>query len=259
MLAVAPELLERLGRTHDPMPHLPPPDLAAKQAEWLSGARARLLRRAGIAHRRRVLDLGCGWGHVTEELRRRCEGPVVSLDWETAALAATRTHVPDALPVRADGRMLPFRSASLDLVFSQNALLWMGRPVCQAVCEIDRVLAPEGVLAAVEPDFGGMMEHPQEIATQELWMSGLILARADPWTGRHLPAWLEQLGFSVSVELMPVVSPPRSERFDLLAGLPLTAKQRKQLAEIRALAEQTPHQFVHLPYFLILATKGPAT
>jgi len=259
VLAIRPTVLAEHGLTHAPRPHLPAPELTAKQAAWLAGPRARLLRRADIARRERVLDLGCGWGQVTEELQRRCGGGVVSLDWEMAALTTTSNRVSDASPVCADGRRLPFRSGSFDLVFSQNALLWMGRPATWTVHEVAKVLAPGGVLAALEPDFGGMMEYPRAIAARELWIAALFRARADPFIGRHLPPWLKKWGFSVSVELVPGVQPPQPERFELLAGLPFSLDQREQLGRIRARAEATPNQLVHLPYFLILATKGTAT
>ena len=55
-------------------PALPSKTLLEAQAEWLAPARARLLRRVGIARRRRILDLGAGYGAVTGELVRRGGG-----------------------------------------------------------------------------------------------------------------------------------------------------------------------------------------
>ena len=69
-------------------PICPSAELLRRQAAWLAPARARLLRRAEIARRRRVLDLACGPGTVVEELVQRSGGSVVALDCSRTALAA---------------------------------------------------------------------------------------------------------------------------------------------------------------------------
>ncbi|HLA84582.1 MAG TPA: hypothetical protein VJL29_07290, partial [Thermoguttaceae bacterium] len=71
-------------------PSLPSTALLRQQAEWLAPARSRLLRRAGIARCRRVLDLGCGVGAVTAELARRTSGFVVALDRDRGSLLLTK-------------------------------------------------------------------------------------------------------------------------------------------------------------------------
>ena len=52
-------------------PSLPAPELLREQAQWLAPARSRMLRRVDIAHKRNILDLGAGYGFVSEELFRR--------------------------------------------------------------------------------------------------------------------------------------------------------------------------------------------
>jgi SAM-dependent methyltransferase len=237
---------------------LPPADLLAEQARWLAPARSRLLRRVAVARRRRTLDLGAGHGAITGELVRRSGGPVVALDLAADALReAAATPFGAALPVGGDARRLPFADDAFDLVVSQVTLLWV-QPLAAALDEIARVLGPGGALVALEPEYGGMIEHPPEVATRELWTSALTRAGADPHVARKLPGLLAKRGFDVHVGLFNTLVPPAPERFALLRGLPLTPQETARLdrAERAAEARSGSWQVVaHLPFFLVTARR----
>jgi SAM-dependent methyltransferase len=237
---------------HDPA--LPAPALLQAQAEWLAPARSRLLRRAGVAHRGRTLDLGAGRGAVTGELVRRAGGPVVALDRAREALCPEAPFA-GAYRVRGDALRLPHASASFDLVLSQFTLLWVAS-LEDAVAEVARVLAPRGVLLALEPDYGGLMEHPPGVAVRDLWLAGLARAGAHPCVGRRLPALLAAQGLRVRVRLLDRLEPPSPLRFELLQGLPLTDEERLSLREAEARAASLRGawaQVAHLPVYLITA------
>ena len=231
------------------------PSLADSQllARWLAGPRSRALRRASIGLRRRVLEAGCGHCVVTAELQRRARGSVTCLDCDVAALQRAPAG---AARVAGDCRHLPFVSASFDLVFFQNTLLWVS-PLQPAVQEAARVLEPGGALVALEPDYGGMMAHP-DMGLRELWRAGLSGAGADPRVGRKLPGACEAAGLRVWVELVHLPQPAQPEAVRLLEGLPLTPAQR---AAAESIAGQVARQegqwsvFIHVPYFLIVASK----
>ncbi|MCA9937563.1 MAG: methyltransferase domain-containing protein [Anaerolineales bacterium] len=234
---------------------LPPLDLLARQSDWLAPARARLLRRLGVAHRRRVLDLGAGYGVVTAELARRSDGLVVALDRREMALRAA-APIAGAARVAGDGGRLPFAAGAFDLVFSQ--LVWLWLPLAEALPEVWRVLAPGGALVALEPDYGGLIEHPPAVAVGEVWRAALARAGGDALVGRKMPALLAAQGFIVQVDLFPTLSPPAAARFDLLRGLPLTSLERQVVdkadtasVHLRGVWEQV----VHLPFFLITAVR----
>jgi len=238
---------------------LPSPELLAQQAAWLAPARSQLLRRVMIARRRRVLDLGAGYGAVTGDLVRRAGGPVVALDRAVGALCVETDSFRGAYRVGGDAACLPFRDNAFDLFFSQITLLWM--PALEAVLdEIERVLAPGGALVALEPDYGGMIEHPPELASRDVWLSALARAGADPFIGRKLPGLLSARGFDVRVSLFDTLYAPHPARFDFLRELPLTGPELARLDDIERKAKHyyaAPwSQMAHLPFFLITAIKS---
>jgi SAM-dependent methyltransferase len=238
-------------------PSLPEPDLLRTQAEWLAPARGRLFRRVHIARRTRVLDLGAGYGAVTSSLVRRSSGQVVALDLDVDAMRVVAAEVPEADAVGGDAIRLPFRAASFDLVFAQLAFLWIS-PLDAALDEVARVLMPGGALVALEPDYGGMIEHPPAVAARQIWEDGLERAGADPRVARKLPGQLAARGLDVRVMLFSAVFAADPARFDLLRGLPLTGEEREALAGIEeaAMVRRQPWgQIAHLPFFLIVAEK----
>lgn len=220
------------------------------QASWLAEARSRILRKAEIAKRKCVLDLGSGPGAITPELMRRAAGMVVAFDQDLPSLR----NIPNAAAVCGNVMQPPFADHSFDLVFSQNVFMWLSHPE-QTISEMDRLLKPAGVWILFEPDYGGLMEDPPELQTRDLWLEGLQKAGADPMIGRKLPAWLSRAGFRVRVELLPNLQLPDPVRFDFLMDLPLTAESLAAVRKIKRDSEamNPAHQVAHLPYFIILA------
>jgi len=233
---------------------LPPRELLDQQSDWLAPARTRLLRRIQIAHCRNVLDLGCGRQAVTPELARRSSGTVVAADIDPQVFAARSEVSPTFQTVCCDAARLPFRPGSFDLVFCQFTLLWFDAE--RAIREIHRVLKPGGSLVALEPDYGGLIEYPDEIITAHLWHASLRRAGADPRIGRRLPGMLAEGGFEVRVDLLDRLTPPSAIRFDFLRGLPLTDAEAEDLDAVVAADGNCDdaERVVHLPVFLVTAT-----
>jgi SAM-dependent methyltransferase len=230
---------------------LPAPDLLKMQSDWLADARARILRNAEIARRKRVLDLGCGYGFVIPELKRRSGGTVYALD---QSLQALTFFVANSPLVCGDAGDLPIKDQSMDLVFSQNVLLWT-RNLERIARQVYRILAPNGSWVLIEPDFGGMIEYPLELETREIWIEALSRAGGDPLIGRKLPPLLTQAGFMIRVELLPRLTFPNRNRFGFLKELTLTENEKQALQDIESMSEELNplQQVAHLPYFLIIA------
>jgi SAM-dependent methyltransferase len=214
-----------------------------------------LLRRADIARRRRVLEVGAGWGLVSRELQQRSGGNVVALDCLPPAPPPPGKEISGVEQIVGRAEALPLADGSFELVFMQFTLLWLAAPQ-RAIAEACRVLAPRGVLAAIEPDYGGLMEHPPELALREVWLAALSRAGADPCVGRKLPRWFAEAGLSVETLLLDRVEPADDLRFNLLEELPLAPEERERLAAVRARCSHRSHPpVVHLPFWLVLGRK----
>ena len=238
-------------------PAIPSPALLALQSQWLSAAQSRLLRRADIARRRVVVDLGAGACAVSPELARRSGGKVLAIDASLHALnhASENATAANLQRICADAEELPLADSSVDLVFVQCGFLWFANPE-RAIAEIVRVLRGGGALAAIEPDYGGMIEHPSEIAVQEIWIAALSRSGADPFIGRKLPALLAAAGLAVDVQLLDRLQAPQPERFDLLEELPLSTAEANQLRSVRERSQHISSVVIaHLPLFLTLGAK----
>lgn len=225
--------------------------LALVQHDWLQGARARLLRRADIARRRDVLELGAGWGATSVELQRRCAGHVVAVDLEPGPVGPPEGDAPSVRWLAADAAQLPLGDGCFDLVFTQFALLWMREPG-KAVAEAFRVLRPGGALAAIEPDYGGLMEYPASTAVQSVWLAALRRAGAEPEIGRRLPDLFHQAGFQVETRFPDRLEAADPRRFEFLRDLPLTDAERDQVRQAQAaVARLSAPAVAHLPLWLV--------
>jgi SAM-dependent methyltransferase len=154
---------------------------------------------------RRTLDLGCGEGRVTRELRRRAHDAVgVDVAPRLVELARTRDSGGDYRVAAAE--QLPFADATFELVVAFNVLMNVDDPA-RAIDEAGRVLAPGGVLCA-------SIVHP--IASAGAWHGDEFVVRDDYLCARpheervgylvfanmHHPLetwsrWLEAAGFVI--------------------------------------------------------------
>lgn len=200
------------------------------------------MRQVDVGRRRSVLDLGCGYGAVTEELVRRAGGRVVAFDMDRAAVSQAPGE-----RIQGTAERLPFVRHSFDLVFSQFSLLWMPRA---AVDEVVRVLTNDGVLVALEPDYDGLIEWPMEAVSRDIWIAALRRAGAEPLIGRMLPERLAKCGLTVEVALLDTLSAPEADRLEFLNELPLSDDERGRL---QGLASAT---VAHLPVFIVTARRA---
>jgi SAM-dependent methyltransferase len=105
----------------------------------------------GLGEVDNALDLGCGDGRLTAELRA---GELTAADVSLVALKRARKRLPAAtiVLIEADGR-LPFEDESFDVVLCADTIQEV-QDVAHVVSEVKRVLAPGGTLAITAPAHG---------------------------------------------------------------------------------------------------------
>jgi SAM-dependent methyltransferase len=141
----------------------------------------------------RVVDVGCGTGHLTAAIAE-AGADVVGVDRSPSMLSGARAEYPELALVRADATALPF--AGVDAVFSNAALHWVG----------DQDAAVASVAAALREGgrFVAEMGGAGNVAAVRAAFEGAAAERGydlpDPWvfpTVEEAATRLERHGFEV--------------------------------------------------------------
>jgi len=91
-----------------------------------------------------VLDIGCGESGTLSALSLPDSAIRVGLDVDAESMKAAQRHAADVHFAAGDGHVLPFRTASFDLVISKVAFPYLNIPV--AIREVHRVLGAGGTV-----------------------------------------------------------------------------------------------------------------
>ncbi len=143
----------------------------------------------------RILDLGCGDGRLTEEIRA-CGAEVVGVDASADMVEAARRR--GIAAERMDAHALSFERA-FDAVFSNAAIHWMKEDPARVVRGVARALRPGGRFVG---EFGGHGNIAAIVVALNavLQRRGVQQQPRSPWYFPSAEAWkelLERHGFEV--------------------------------------------------------------
>lgn len=174
-----------------------------RQARWTQAVRHQLYRQVNLLRAKRVLDVGCGTGVITEEMAARCKGQVIGVDIDPAMIAFAQARGSQAEYRVGDAHQLGFPDSHFDVVACHFLLMWVKDPAL-AVREMARVTRPGGaLLACAEPDYGGRIDYPEELPLARWQAEALRREGADPFIGRKLRALFTQAGLSAKGGVIP--------------------------------------------------------
>jgi SAM-dependent methyltransferase len=130
---------------------------------WSNRFYALLARRRGPKSGR-VLEIGCGLGHLLGWLADRYR--VYGADINAAALDEARRNVPQGQFEAVSAEDLsPFESSRFQIVIAKHVVEHLSNPE-QAIAEISRVLAPGGLLILATPN----LDSPMRAWKKEQWV-----------------------------------------------------------------------------------------
>jgi ubiquinone/menaquinone biosynthesis C-methylase UbiE len=157
------------------------------QAKWTQAIRKRFYEICNFHAAQRILEVGSGTGVIISEIQSTSQGMIYGLDINPMANQFAFQTYPGTVFITGDGHVLPFTSATFDLVLSHFLLLWVSNPNT-ILSEMRRVTKPGGwLLVLAEPDYGGRIDHPPALAeVGKLQTKALQTQGADPWIGRKV-------------------------------------------------------------------------
>lgn len=171
--------------------------------QWRTVANSAAFLVPYLAPGQALLDLGCGPGTITRELAQLVSpGRVIGVDRAAEVIDEARRAATDAANLTfevGDAYSLAFDDASFDVVYAHQVLQHLTDPVA-AAAETRRVLAPGGLLAARDADYGAFVWDPPDPRLDrwlELYHDITGVNGADADAGRHLPGWIRDAGFSL--------------------------------------------------------------
>jgi trans-aconitate methyltransferase len=145
----------------------------------------------------RILDIGCGTGHLTAQIAQS-GAQVVGVDRSPEMASAARMSYPHLQFEVADARSLPYR-AEFDAVFSNATLHWIREPelvirnVWQALVPGGRFVAEFGAKGNIAKMMGGFEKALAEIEPS-------LVSDTKPWYYASISEYstaLEKNGFEV--------------------------------------------------------------
>jgi ubiquinone/menaquinone biosynthesis C-methylase UbiE len=176
----------------------------SRQASWTQAIRRYLYEKMAFSSESRLLEVGCGTGAITADLRSTTSARTFGLDLRHDFLVFAAQHDPVTRFSTGDVFSLPFVPHTFNATFCHYFLLWIQHPL-QALLEMRRVVQPGGwVVALAEPDHTGRIDYPLElIELGHLQTQSLQRQGADPTIGRRVADLFVETGLkNIEVGLM---------------------------------------------------------
>ena len=151
----------------------------------------------------RLLDVGCGPGTITADFARRLpDGRVIGVDASSAVIDDAAARYPEVTFMVGDLSSLPFPDGSFDVVHLHQVLQHLNDPV-RALADLRRLIAPGGLLAARDADYGAMSWEPVSEGLErwlELYEACGRAVGGEPDAGRFMSAWAREAGYTAVTE-----------------------------------------------------------
>jgi ubiquinone/menaquinone biosynthesis C-methylase UbiE len=185
-----------------------------RQAEWTRELRLHLYRLAGLARRKRVLELGCGTGAIAAEIAARSNSEVWGLDHSPESLKfAAGEHRASVRWTLGEAYVLPFAKSSFDLIVTHYFWMWVAEPD-KVVRECLRVMEPGGyLLSLAEPEYSGGRDTPSQLTSiREQLTEQLASEGADPGMGPKVGGLFRRAGLRTEAGSITQGWGPREHR-----------------------------------------------
>src|SRR5215469_5212149 len=156
--------------------------------EWL---------RQHLGSQAHILDHGCGYGRLIDQLSRAGYRNVVGMDFSEKMLAECRSRSPNLTLVRNDGRTLPFCDQAFDAVLLFAVLTCIPSDDDQRIllAEVMRLLRPGGIVyisdLLINTDVRNVERYERHV--NRFGVYGVFELPEGVIVRHHREEWIEQL------------------------------------------------------------------
>ncbi|MEM2637225.1 MAG: class I SAM-dependent methyltransferase [Candidatus Korarchaeota archaeon] len=199
-----------------------------------------IYRVVALKSARNVIDAGCGYGEITQEMSLLSRGTVIGIDKDEKKISSAVSLPENGRYLVADLEQLPFQNAQFDFAFFHFSLMWC--KVSNVLDEIYRVLKKNGWVAAIEPDYDGRVEYP-DTGAKKVIVEKLMAAGADPFIGRKMYHIFSEKKF------IPVEYGVMSWKYN-------PNVRKEEMRDEQEMFSVTPPDIVYMPIFWIIARKA---
>lgn len=198
-----------------------------------------LLSPAEICPGQTILDLGSGPGSLTYGLSRLVgpSGTVHGVDINERFVSLANEKYKGEKNIhfqQINDHLLPFDSGVFDRVICKNVLEYVP-DLIDSLTEVKRVLRPDGMVHAIDSDWGLVVVQPWSKETVDEFFSAASPAFREPHIGRKLMGVFKNVGFdSVDVSIIPFVD-------QLGSGLNVLNNMASYITTFQTLPEEKIH------------------
>lgn len=172
-----------------------------RQANWTRAYRNQIYRQIGLIKAKHLLEVGCGTGIITQELREKTSGKITAIDYDESMIEIAKRNVNDVKFLLENVEELSFKGKSFDFALCHYFLLWISNPE-KAMSEIARVCKRGATIVALaEPDYGAWIEYP-EMGLGKYHIEYLQKEGADPFVGRKILSLFESAGLETELSVV---------------------------------------------------------
>jgi len=145
----------------------------------------------------RVLDYGCGYGRLLNQLSKAGYGNAVGMDFSDKMLLQCRSQFPHLTLVRNDGLTLPFRDRAFEAVLLFTVLTCIPSDDDQRalLTEVRRILRPKGILyisdLLINTDVRNLKRYERD--AEQFGVYGAFALPEGVIVRHHRKEWIEQL------------------------------------------------------------------
>ena len=169
-----------------------------REIEYGKELRKKIYEQINLKGARRVLEVGCRQGIISQELREATKAQITAIDSDHIHIADNSERIKGIEFFRETEDKLSMRDESFDIVVCHYFFLWKPKPF-GTLMELKRVCKTGGyIVALAEPDYLGWIENP-DLGLGKYHTKTITNQGGNPGVGRSLLSIFSSAGLETEI------------------------------------------------------------